>query len=149
MQPPFTECARSIIHQAQREARDLNQEFVGTEHVALSILNVRSCEAIRILHANHVNPESVRAALLAVMPRSAEPPVISGDLPLSPKAQRAVNSSIVVAQSLRQPKISTRAVLLALMEEDASPFVTALRSAGADIDTLRQALRLPSEEPET
>jgi ATP-dependent Clp protease ATP-binding subunit ClpC len=149
MKPPFTDCTRSIIQQAQTEARQLNQEFIGTEHLALSLLKVHGCEAVRVLHANNVHGETVYSALLLMLPKAANPPVISGDLPLSPRSQRMVNSAIVAAQSMRQTRISTRALMLALMEEETSSFVTALRRAGADIDTLRQALQQPVEEPET
>lgn len=149
MQPPFTDCTRTIIQTAQREARNLNQEFVGTEHLALSLLHVTGCEAVRQLRANHVNPETARTTLLAMMPKAAHPPVISGDLPLSPKAQRAINGSIVIAQSLRLAKISTRALLLSIIEESGAPVATALREAGGDMDGLQQALRQPTTDSET
>lgn len=148
MHLPFTDCTRSIIQQAQSEARELNQEFVGTEHLAIALLKVSTCEAVRALHTQHVDHNAARTTLRSMMNHSAEPPVISGDLPLSPRAQRAINAAIVAAQSMRQPKITTRALLLALMEEDGAPLVTALRNSGADIDTLRQSLQLPLEDPE-
>lgn len=148
MQLPFSDCTRSIIQQAQAEARELNQEFVGTEHLAVSLLKVQTCEAMRALRAHHVDPDAARATLLSMMNKATEPPVISGDLPLSPRAQRAINAAIVAAQSMRQSKITTRVLLLALMEEDGAPLVTALRNSGADIDTLRQSLQQPLEDPE-
>jgi ATP-dependent Clp protease ATP-binding subunit ClpC len=140
MQPPLTECARKTLDQAQNEARSLNQEFVGTEHLLLALLKAQSCHASRIMRAQHVDRDAVRSALLAVLPYSENPPVVAGNLPMSPKAQRAINSSIVMARSLREPKVSTRVLLLALMEEQGTPFISALREAGVDVESLLKAL---------
>jgi ATP-dependent Clp protease ATP-binding subunit ClpA len=54
--------------------------------------------------------------------------------------QRTLNSAIVRAMSLRESKVSTRILMLSLLEEPNSAPETALRAAGADIDLLRQAL---------
>ncbi|HEY7089864.1 MAG TPA: Clp protease N-terminal domain-containing protein [Tepidisphaeraceae bacterium] len=140
MQPPLTECARKVLDQAQVEARGLNQEFVGTEHLLLALLKASNCHAARVMRAQHVDREAVRSSLLAEMPYAENPPVVSGNLPLSPKVQRAVNSSIVMARSLREPKVSTRVMLLALMDEQGTPFVAALRNAGVDVESLLKAL---------
>src|SRR5690242_2388488 len=100
MQPPLTQCAKSVFDQAQAEARALNQEFVGTEHLVLAVLKSHNCLASRVMRAQHVDREAVRSSLMAVMPFADNPPVISGNLPLSPKAQRAVNQAIVMSRSL-------------------------------------------------
>lgn len=149
MQPPLTECARKTLDQAQAEARALNQEFVGTEHLLLSLLKSTGCHASRVLRAQHVDKDAVRSALLSVMSYSENPPVISGNLPLSPKAQRSINSAIVMAHSLRESKVSTRILLLALMDEQGTPFLAAIRQAGADVETLLKALaeKPHDEEP--
>jgi ATP-dependent Clp protease ATP-binding subunit ClpC len=140
MQPPLTESARKVVDEAQTEARHLNQEFVGTEHLLLALLKSQGTHASRALRAQHVDKDAVRSDLLAIMPYSENAPVVSGSLPLSPKAQRAVNSAIVMARSLRENKVSTRVLLLALMDEQGSAFMAALRQAGADTEALLKAL---------
>ena len=140
MQPAPTECTRAVLVQAQSEARALNQDYVGTEHLLLALLASKSCQAARIMQQQHVDRDAVRTKLVAMMERPDQPPVVSGDLPLSPKAQKCLNHAIVIAQSLRESKISTRIFLLALLSEDATPFTTALKSAGVDVEALNQAL---------
>jgi ATP-dependent Clp protease ATP-binding subunit ClpC len=144
MNVSLTDNARKIIDQAQVEARQLNQEFVGTEHVLLALLHTSGTQAARILRQQHVDRDALRSQLLSVMPFSDTAPVVTGNLPLSPKVQRVLNSALVMSRSLREPKLSTRVLLLALMDEEGTPFVKALRDTGADVE---QILRALSEKP--
>jgi ATP-dependent Clp protease ATP-binding subunit ClpC len=139
MQPQLTECARGTLENAQIQARDLNQDFVGTEHLFLALLDGNGCLG-RTLRAQHVDREKVRSKVIAQLVKPEVPPVVTGKLPLSPKVQRTLNSAIVRAMSLRESKVSTRILMLSLLEEPNSAPETALRAAGADIDLLRQAL---------
>ena len=66
--------------------------------------------------------------------------MVTGDLPLSPKVQRALNAAIVRAMSLREPKVSTRILMLSLMEDSNGLFESAIRNGGGDVDVLRRAL---------
>ena len=142
---PLTDSARRVLDQAQSEARALNQEFVGTEHLLLAILHVPSTQALRALRAHQVDKDSLRAQLLSVLPYADDPPNVTGNLPLSPKAQRVINQSLVMARSLREPKVSTRVLLLALMDDQGAPFLQSMKAIGADVDRLLQAL---GEKPE-
>ena len=148
MQPQLTECTRQSLENAQIEARQLNQEFVGTEHLFLALLNGNGCLG-RTLRAQHVDREKVRSRLISQMTRPDLPPVITGKLPLSPKVQRTLNEAIVRAMSLRETKVSSRILMLSLLEEPNSAAEIALRAAGADVDVLRQALAERPLEPET
>jgi ATP-dependent Clp protease ATP-binding subunit ClpC len=148
MQPQLTESARKVLDEAQVEARHLNQEFVGTEHLLLALLKSQGTHATRAMRAQHIDKEMVRSDLLAVMPYSENAPVVSGNLPLSPKAQRAINAAIVMARSLRESKVSTRVMLLALMDEQGSAFIAALRRAGADVEALLKALAAKPHDEE-
>jgi ATP-dependent Clp protease ATP-binding subunit ClpC len=148
MQPQLTECVRRVLDQAQAEARALNQEFVGTEHMVLALLKSHGCQVSRVLNMQHVDREAVRSDMLAVMPYSETAPVVTGALPMSPKAQRVINSAIVLSRSMHEPKVSTRILLLALLEEKSTAFITALRQSGADVDGLIAALSEKPAEPE-
>lgn len=141
----MTQTLERMFEHAQREARELNQEFVGVEHLVLGILHCgEGCEAGRALRAVNINLEELRAALLGNLPRGDEAPVITGELPFSPKARRALNNAIVKAQSLREPHVSTRLVLLSLLDEPETATHEALRRCGGDID---QILRKLAEQP--
>jgi ATP-dependent Clp protease ATP-binding subunit ClpC len=140
MQPVLTDSARKVLDDAQKEARALNQEFVGTEHMLLAMLACSHCQVSRLLRQHHVDRDSVRAQLLAVMDFAETSPNVTGNLPLSAKAQRAINNAVVMSRSLREPKISTRVLLLSLMEEPKTAFFQALRDTGVDVEQLLRAL---------
>jgi len=144
----MTTTLRQAVSHAQQQARQLNQEFVGTEHLVLGVLQTDGCEAVRALLRQNLDPQRLHRALLAQLRRGKEPPVISGDLPFSAKAQGIFNNAIVTAQSMRQSAISTRLLLLALLEESDTLVAQVLRGSGADGDSLSTQLAAKPEESE-
>jgi ATP-dependent Clp protease ATP-binding subunit ClpC len=145
MHPALTESARHALDLAQNEARSLNQEFVGSEHLGLALLRTGGSLATRVLRAVHTDTEAVRSSLLSVLPFAEQAPVIAGPLPLSPRAQRLLNNAIVMSRSLREQKVSTRVLLISLLEDPSSPFVASLKEAGVDAVALAKAL---AEKPD-
>src|SRR5688500_7175829 len=107
MQPQLTDSTRKVLDQAQTEARNLNQEFVGTEPLRLGVMGCQNCHVARVLRQHHVDRDAVRTQLLSVLGYAEENPSVTGNLPLSPEAQRAVNAAVVMSRSLRDPKVST------------------------------------------
>lgn len=136
----LSDSARKVLDQAQHEARALNQEFVGTEHLLLAMLQVSGTHAQRLLRQHHVDRDALRSQLLSVLPYTETPPVVTGNLPLSPKAQRALNSALVMSQSLREAKLSTRVLLLVLLDEPKTALLQSIRDTGVDVETLLLAL---------
>ena len=130
---------RSAMSAAQEQARDLNQDFVGTEHLVLGVLSVDG-EATKVMRSAHADVAKISAAYKQQLPKASEVPVVTGDLPMSPKAARIINSAIVKTQSLRESRITTRALLLVLMEEPGALFCQTLQSAGADVEGLQARL---------
>jgi ATP-dependent Clp protease ATP-binding subunit ClpC len=145
MREALTDAFRLALQTAQSSARELNQDFVGTEHLMLGLLGIDG-EAARAMRAAHGDPEQVKSALRAALPRGEESPVVTGDLPLSPKAQRIVNGAIVKAQAMRETRVSTRFLLLSLLDEPDTAVREAMNKAGTDVDTLQRKL---AERPPT
>ena len=115
----------------------------------LGLLGGSDGDACRLLRASHADPGRLAAQLDDGLPRGAEPPVVTGDLPLSPKAQRVINGALVKAQSLREPRVSTRLLLLSLLDDVPPAVATALNACGVDTDTLvsKLAERAATSEP--
>ncbi len=139
MRETFTETLRSALSAAQAAARAHHQDFVGTEHLMLGIL-AGDGEAVRTLRASHADAPKLKSLLDADLPRGTEPPVVTGDLPLSPKAQRVINGALVKAQSLREPRVSTRLLLLSLLDDVPVAVRSALDGCGVDTETLTSKL---------
>lgn len=140
MREEFTTRLRTALDQAQHEARALNQDFVSTEHLLLGLLRTDDSEAYAGLKLAGVGPEELRGSLLESLPRGEEPPVVTGHLPLSPKARRAVNTALVKAQSTGAPRVSSRLLLLSLLDELETASRESMRAVGTDLDHLQRVL---------
>src|SRR5580658_8699799 len=116
MREALSQTLTRALHQADDQARALNQEFVGTEHLLLGILAAGQGDAFRAVKGE-IDPEKLRAQLVKTLPRGSEPPLITGRLPLSPKSQRILNTAIAAAQAAGKSAVSTRFILMALLEE--------------------------------
>jgi ATP-dependent Clp protease ATP-binding subunit ClpC len=149
MHEPLSESARNVLDQAQHEARRLNQEFVGTEHLALAVMSDGNSDAMKALVRHQADPDALAEQLRRVLQAPDDVPVVTGRLPLSARAQRALNSAIVLARSLREPVVSTRHLLAALLSES-NTLSTTLKEAGVDVDALVRGLTehptLPEEQ---
>jgi ATP-dependent Clp protease ATP-binding subunit ClpC len=157
----FSETLSSALRLADEEARKLGQEFVGTEHLLLGILAAKSGDAFRALDAE-TDVNQLRRILVTKLPKAGKAPLVTGRLPLSPKAQRVINSAMSAAQSADEENVSTRFVLLGLLTDPdaaagqalldgASPpddVSQALRDSGADLDELRGLLSDPAGDGE-
>ena len=148
MREDLTDTLRKALQIAQQEARLLNQDFVGTEHLLLGMLGCGTCEAGRALEAHHVPREKLRDALMKLLPKGEQDPVVTGDLPFSPRAQRLINGAIVKAQAMRRPKVSTRFVMLSILDEPQSLARDALKACGADTEHLERTLAEDQAEDE-
>ena len=140
MREEFSDSLRVVLDKAQQAARSLNRDFVGVEHLMLGVLECSECEAAQALRRGEVPFDDLRMALLDDLPRGGETPVVTGNLPLTPKAMRVVNEAVVHAQQARQQRVSTRMLLTALLDERDSAVRQALGAAGADVEHLRRVL---------
>ena len=141
MREALTKQLSEALAQAQQEARALNQEFVGTEHLLLGLLAAGAdTEALAGLKLAGVDRDALRKRVTESLPRAEQSPGITGDLPLSPNAQRAINAAVTKAQSLGSPRVSTRLLLGALLDECETLVRPAMRAVGADLDHLQRVL---------
>ncbi len=140
MREEFTHRLRAALEQAQEQARALNQDFVSTEHLLLGLLRTDDCEAVAGLKLAGVSPAEFHQNLFASLPRGSEAPVVTGNLPLSPKAHRAINGAVVKAQTAGSPRVSSRLLLVSLLEDSEVVSREAMRDAGTDLDHLQRVL---------
>ena len=151
MREEFTSRLRTALDKAQDEARDLNQDFVSTEHLLLGLLATDDSEAVAGLQLAGIGLGELRQNLTAALPRGAETPVVTGSLPLSPRARRAVNAALVKAQTEGKSKVTSRLLLVSLLDDCDTVVRSAMRDAGADLDHLQRVLvqqdgAIPAEE---
>jgi ATP-dependent Clp protease ATP-binding subunit ClpA len=101
------------------------------------------------LRQAHLDSAVLQQVLSRDLPTAGESPLITGDLPLTPKAQRAIQGAIVKAQALHEQRISTRHLLLSLLDEVQSLVREAIIDSGSDVNVLRHALVETPPDEET
>ncbi len=137
----------AALNRADEEARRLRQEFVGTEHLLLGILAEGSGQAVRVLQSA-VDLADLRQQLIKRLPQGAKEPMVTGRLPLSPKAQGIINVAMSASSAVGEPNVSTRRVLLAAIEDPMSTTAKLLAECGADLEALAQKLSQPQSQTE-
>jgi ATP-dependent Clp protease ATP-binding subunit ClpC len=139
----FTETLSAALLLADEQARKFGQEFVGTEHLLLGILAGKTGDAYRALQAE-TNVDHLAVEIAEALPKESAPSHITGRLPLSPKAQRAINSAVSEAQAAGAGAVSTGFLVLALAGDSDSAIAELLTQGGADLDELRGLLSRPA-----
>ena len=133
----FTDQARRAVVLAQEEARLLNHNFIGTEHVLLGLLQVDDTGQ-RLLDGLGLDFEATRARIEErTEPRPESP---GGHIPFTPDAKKALELSLREALQLGDHFIGTEHLLLGLLREGEGLAAKILRESGADLEALRRAV---------
>ena len=132
----FTDQARRVIVLAQDEARMLNHDRVGTEHLLLGLIHEDQGVAAEALESLGISLEAVRREVEEITGRGQRAP--SGHIPFTTSAKAALERSLREALQLGHDSIGAEHILLALTREDAEAAAQVLTRLGADLDRVRQ-----------
>jgi ATP-dependent Clp protease ATP-binding subunit ClpC len=138
----FTDRARRVVVQAQEEARTLDHNYVGPEHLLLGLTH----EGIggvgpKALESLGISLEAVRQRVEEVTGRGEQAP--SGHIPFTPQAKEVLKLALDEAVQLGHSYVGTEHILLGLIREGGSVAAQALIGLGADLDGAReQVIRL-------
>jgi ATP-dependent Clp protease ATP-binding subunit ClpC len=133
----FTDRARHVVVLAQREARTLGHDDIGTEHILLGLIDEGAGVATTALTSMGINLDEMRQAVLDSIGRGAEPPPESGHIPFTPEAKKVLELSLREASQLGHNYIGTEHILLGLIREGGGA-AQLLAAAGVDHDRARQ-----------
>jgi Clp amino terminal domain, pathogenicity island component/ClpX C4-type zinc finger len=132
--------AREAFQLAQDEARALNHNYIGTEHVLLGLLRVEQGLAARILASLGVHLEQTRASLKKrLVGRPAEPPP-PGALQMTPRSKKALELALNEAKAQRSVHLRSEHLLLGIARVRDGLAAAVLREFGIDEEALRQRL---------
>ena len=132
----FSDRARRVVVLAQEEARTLNHDYIGTEHILLGILRDGGGAAADALGALGITLEGARQQVEEIIGRGKKEP--SGHIPFTPRAKKVLELSLREALQLHHDYIGTEHILLGLLREGEGVAVQALVRMGADLNQLRQ-----------
>jgi ATP-dependent Clp protease ATP-binding subunit ClpC len=133
----FTDRARRVIVLAQEEARALDHNWIGTEHILLGLLHEGAGVAGRALTAMGIGLDAMRAAVEDIIPRGPAPLPESEHIPFTPRAKKVLELSLREALQLGSDHIGTEHMLLALIREGDGVAAQVLVSSGVDLNRAR------------
>jgi Clp amino terminal domain, pathogenicity island component/UvrB/uvrC motif len=131
----FTDRARQAVAQAQREARRLDHNYIGTEHILLGLIHVREGVAARALESLGLSLPAVRQQVEEIIGRGQQVP--SGHIPFTPRAKKVLELSLRESLQLGHNYIGTEHILLGLLHEGDGVAAQVLVKLGADLNRVR------------
>lgn len=134
----FTDRARRAIVMAQEEARLLDHNHIGTEHILLGLLAEREGVAARALESLNVTLEAARDQVREIIGPSHHQQEQAGHIPFTPRAKKVLELSLREALNLRSDTIGTEHVLLGLVTEGDGVGAQILERLGAHARTVRE-----------
>ncbi|MFA5843781.1 MAG: ATP-dependent Clp protease ATP-binding subunit [Coriobacteriia bacterium] len=134
----FTEKARRVVVYAQEEARILNQNYIGTEHLLLGLIREQDGIAARALESLNISLEDVHTQVEELIGRGTYVP--TGHIPFTPRAKKVLELSLREALQLGHNYIGTEHVLLGLIREGEGVAAQVLLNLGADLEKVRSAV---------
>jgi len=131
----FTDRARQVVVLAQEEARGLNHNYIGTEHLLLGLLHEGEGVAALVLEELGIRIDAARTGVEEIIGRSDKP--APAHLPFTPRAKKILELALRESLSIGHNYIGTEHILLGLIREGEGVAVKVIRDLGADVDRIR------------
>jgi ATP-dependent Clp protease ATP-binding subunit ClpC len=131
----FTDRARRVVVLAQDEARRLDHDYIGTEHLLLGLLHEGQGVAAQALDGLGVDLAEVRRRVEEIIGRGQHAP--SGHIPFTPRAKKVLELSLREALDLGHDYIGTEHILLGIVREGQGVAAQVLAGMGAGEDEIR------------
>src|SRR6187397_2651656 len=132
----FTDRARRVVVLAQEEARMLNHNYIGTEHILLGLIHEGEGVAAKALESLGISLDAVREQVQDIIGQGQQQP--TGHIPFTPRAKKVLELSLREALQLGHNYIGTEHILLGLIREGEGVAAQVLVKLGADLNRVRQ-----------
>jgi ATP-dependent Clp protease ATP-binding subunit ClpC len=132
----FTDRARRVVVLAEEEARMLNHNYIGTEHLLLGLIHEGEGVAARALESLGISLAAVRQQVEAIIGQGQQAP--SGHIPFTPRAKKVLELAHREGRALGHAYIGTEHILLGLIREGDGVAAQVLVTLGADLNRVRQ-----------
>ncbi len=143
----FTEQLRGAVVFAQEEARSLDHNYIGTEHLLAGLRREEEGGAARALESAGITVDAVLGTIQTLVGRGEQPS--PERIPFTPRAKKGLEYSLRESLQLGHRHISTGHLLLGLISQDDSVAVQVLRELGADLGQLRsRVIQGLADDPE-
>jgi ATP-dependent Clp protease ATP-binding subunit ClpC len=135
----FTDRARRVVVLAQEEARQLNHNYIGTEHILLGLIHEGDGIAAQALESLGVRLDAVRDRVKEIIGPGQDDDQ-SGHIPFTPRAKKVLELSLRESLQLGHDYIGTEHILLGVVREGKGVAAQVLVDLGADLNRVRQAV---------
>ncbi|RFA18253.1 ATP-dependent Clp protease ATP-binding subunit [Subtercola boreus] len=132
----FTDRARRVVVLAQEEAKMLNHNYIGTEHILLGLIHEGEGVAAKALESLGISLDAVREQVQDIIGQGQQQP--TGHIPFTPRAKKVLELSLREALQLGHNYIGTEHILLGLIREGEGVAAQVLVKLGADLNRVRQ-----------
>src|SRR2546428_1444581 len=132
----FTDRARRVVVLAQEEARMLNHNYIGTEHILLGLIHEGEGVAAKALEQLGISLEAVRSQVEEIIGQGQA--AHTGHIAFTPRAKKVLELSLREALQLGHNYIGTEHILLGLIREGEGVAAQVLQKLGADLNRVRQ-----------
>jgi ATP-dependent Clp protease ATP-binding subunit ClpC len=132
----FTDRARRVVVLAQEEARMLNHNYIGTEHILLGLIHEGEGVAAKALESLGISLDAVREQVQEIIGQGQQSP--TGHIPFTPRAKKVLELSLREGLQLGHNYIGTEHILLGLIREGEGVAAQVLVKLGADLNRVRQ-----------
>jgi ribosomal protein S18 acetylase RimI-like enzyme len=131
----FSHPARKVVVLAQEEARLLNHNYIGTEHLLLGLIAENEGIGARALDALDIAFPSIRLQVEEIVGRGQTP--VTGHIPFTPRAKKVLELSLLEARELGDQHIGTEHLLLGLVREGEGVASQVLKRLGVALADVR------------
>ena len=132
----FTNQSRRVVVLAQEEARMLNHNYIGTEHLLLGLLHEGKGAAAKTLEGTGITLDAARDQVVSIVGRGQQEP--SGHIPFTPRTKKVLELALRESRQLGHDYIGTEHILLGLIREGDGVAAQVLVMLGADQNRVRQ-----------
>ncbi len=133
----FTDRARRVVVLAQEEARMLEHNYIGTEHLLLGLIHEGEGVAAKALRALDVDLDTLRREVQALVGRGQQP-TPEAHIPFTPQAKKTLELALRESVHLGHDYIGTEHLLLGLVREGEGPAAQVLQQRGIELNAVRQ-----------
>src|SRR5262245_35934868 len=133
----FTERAQRVILIAQEEAKRLNHDYVGTEHLLLGLIALGEGVAAQVLANLGVDLRRVRNEIEKIV-GTGDNVMLLGEIPFTPRAKKVLELAVEEAQNMGHNYVGTEHLLLGLIREEEGVAARVLENIGVRLDVVRE-----------
>jgi prophage maintenance system killer protein len=132
----FSDRARRVVVLAQEEARELNHDFIGTEHLLLGLIHEGEGAAAKVLGGMRISLPAVRDLVVEIIGRGVGRS--SGEIPFTPRAKASLERAHQECRKHGDDLIDTEHLLLGLLRDREGVAAQILTKLGGELEEIRR-----------